>query len=69
MRAPIWPNQDTPFTLPSVEVMNPGWGWSWLRVGFTGKLVVKMKHIPVTPVPLRNATTQGLSTGDNQGVR
>jgi len=51
--APRWPNQDTPFTLPSVGVINPSWWWSWLRVGVTGKLVVKMN----IPVAVRNATT------------
>ena len=34
--------------------MNPSWGWSWLRVGITGKLVVKMN----IPVAVRNATTR-----------
>ena len=39
--------------MPSVGVMNPSWWWSWLRVGVTGKLVVKMN----IPVAVRNATT------------
>ena len=50
-----WPNQDTPFILPSVGVMHPSWGWSWLRVGGTEKPFVKMN----IPVASRNATTPG----------
>ena len=34
--------------------MHPSWGWLWLRVGVTGKLVVKMN----IPVAVRNATTR-----------
>jgi hypothetical protein len=45
--------KDTPFTLSSVGVMHPSWGWSWLRVGATGKRFVKMN----IRVRNRNATT------------
>ena len=34
--------------------MHPSWGWLWLRVGVTVKLVVKMN----IPVAVRNATTR-----------